>query len=281
MSARARLLRLALRVLARPLLARTISPVNARRRFQRAARMLFRAPPLSLLLPSAAGLPGLWVQNQAKGEGLVLYFHGGGYIVGAPETHAAMLAELMRLSGQRALLPLYRLAPEHPFPAAFDDALAAWQALRVRGYSPDQIILGGDSAGGGLALALLSHLCIAGQPPAGAFVFSPWTDLTFSGDSIRENAASEQMLPAERLAEGPPWLRARPIPPTRAFRRFGPGFPVRRRFWSMLPKPSFCAMTVCGCRARCHMPKSVWRAICRMPGRSFSTICPRRATRLP
>lgn len=199
MSLRARLLRLLLRAVARPLLAHSMDPAAARRRFLRAARVIFRAPPLSLILPFTADLPGLWVQNQPRGPGVVLYFHGGAYIMGAPETHAAMLAELMRMSGQQAFLPRYRLSPEHPFPAAFEDALAAWNALIARGYTPDRIILGGDSAGGGLALALLSHLCLTDQPPAGAFVFSPWTDMTFSGDSIRENAAREQMLPAARL----------------------------------------------------------------------------------
>lgn len=201
MSLRARLLRLLLRAVARPLLAHAKEPAAARHRFLRAARLLFRAPPLSLILPSSVGPPGLWVQNQPRGTGVALYFHGGGYIMGAPETHAAMLAELMRMSGLQVFLPRYRLAPEHPFPAAFEDALMAWNALIAQGYTPDRIILGGDSAGGGLALALLSHLCLAGQPPCGAFLFSPWTDMTFSGNSIRENAAQEQMLPAERLGE--------------------------------------------------------------------------------
>jgi len=201
MSPRARFLRLLMRAAVRPLIARSREPVAARRRFLRAAGILFRPPPLSLILNSPVGPPGLWVQNQPRGMGVVLYFHGGGYIMGAPETHAPMLAELMRMSGQQAFLPRYRLAPEHPFPAAFEDALAAWNGLIVRGCSPDQIILGGDSAGGGLALALLSHLCLAGQPPGGAFLFSPWTDLTLSGASHRENAGCEQMLPVSRLDE--------------------------------------------------------------------------------
>jgi epsilon-lactone hydrolase len=85
-------------------------------------------------------------------------------------------------------------------PAAFDDARAAWETLRAAGAPARRIVLGGDSAGGGLALALLAHLCRAGTPPAGAVAFSPWTDLTLSGGSLRDNAGREQYLPARRLA---------------------------------------------------------------------------------
>ncbi|MCC5971838.1 MAG: alpha/beta hydrolase fold domain-containing protein [Pararhodobacter sp.] len=201
MSLRARILRHVLRALARPQIARTATPQDARPRFLRAARLMFRPPPLSLILPASGPVAGLWVQNQPRGDGVILYLHGGAYVMGAPETHAAMLARLACLSGFPAFLPRYHLAPEHPFPAAFDDALAAWSRLLALGYAPGQIVLGGDSAGGGLALALLGHLCRIGQAPAGAFAFSPWTDLTFTGDSLRENAARDPLLPAERVAE--------------------------------------------------------------------------------
>lgn len=201
MSLRARFLPLLLRVALRPLIAGSIGPLVARRHFLTAARLVFRAPPLSLILRVQGPVPGLWVQNQPHRAGVILYFHGGAYLMGAPETHSAMLAELARLSGLPAFLPRYRLAPEHRFPAAFDDALSAWERLRALGYAPCEIVLGGDSAGGGLALALLSHLCRTGQAPAGAFALSPWTDLTFSGASLKINEGRDPLLPVSRTSE--------------------------------------------------------------------------------
>jgi acetyl esterase/lipase len=133
---------------------------------------------------------------------VVLYFHGGGYVFGSPRTHAAMLARLARHGGLRAVLPEYRLAPEAPFPAAVEDARTAWAALLARGTAPGRVVIGGDSAGGGLALALLGDLLERGAPlPAGVFAFSPLTDLGFSGASFAANAAAEVLLPAARAAE--------------------------------------------------------------------------------
>lgn len=201
MSLRARLLRGSMRAIMRPVLAVTQDIAGGRRRFLRATRLAFRAPPLSLILRMQGPVPSLWVENQPQGRGVILYFHGGAYLSGAPETHAAMAAELARRCASPVFLPRYRLAPEHPFPAAFEDALAAWNRLRALGHAPENIVLGGDSAGGGLALALLSHLCCGGQPPAGAFAFSPWTDLTLTGASLRENAARDPMLPVSRIGD--------------------------------------------------------------------------------
>lgn len=201
MSLRARLLRWLLWAIVRPLVAASLEVDGARRRFRRAARILFHPPPLSLILRAQGSVPGLWVQNQPRGGGVILYLHGGAYLMGAPETHAAMIAELARLTGLPAFLPRYRLAPEHPFPAAFDDALAAWNRLLALGHAPGEIVLGGDSAGGGLALALLSHLCRSGHPPAGAFALSPWTDLTFASRSLSTNARRDPLLPVDRIEE--------------------------------------------------------------------------------
>ena len=185
-----------------PVFARSALPEPSRSRYARLSRLSFRAPPLSLSQPAqVGGIPGLWVQNQPRRDEVVLYLHGGGYSIGSPETHQAMLAALAARTGMRAFLPDYRLAPEHPFPAAFDDALAAWHGLTRLGYRPNQIILGGDSAGGGLALAVLAHLCQIVQRPAGLFAFSPWTDLTFTGASLVTNAARERVIPAHRLTE--------------------------------------------------------------------------------
>jgi len=124
--------------------------------------------------------------------------HGGGYIAGSPRTHAKMLARLSRLTGLEVIAPWYRLAPEHPFPAAFNDAHAAFEALLARGYSASDIILGGDSAGGGLALALLGAICAEGNPPRGLFAFSPLTDTRSLSPSFSENEHRDPLLPASQ-----------------------------------------------------------------------------------
>lgn len=190
------------RLLARRRIASATDPGLARARFERSARRLFRMPPLTLRLEGAVGgVPGLWVQNHRRAEGVILFLYGGGYIVGSPATHAALAAALALRTGLPAFLPAYRHAPEHPFPAAFEDALAAFEGLLARGYAPHEILLAGESAGGGLALALLSRLCHEGRRPAGLVAFSPWTDLTLSGASLVTNAQRELILPAHRLTE--------------------------------------------------------------------------------
>ncbi len=201
MSLRARILRAILRRTVRPVLARASDPARERARFDRWAARLFPPPGDVRATETALGCPALRLDPPGAGDGMLLYFHGGAYLTGSPRSHAGLAGALARRAGVPAVLPRYRLAPEHPAPAAFDDALAAWQALRRQGRAAGRIVLGGDSAGGGLALALLAHLCAAGEPPAGAFAFAPWTDLTLSGASLRENAARDHYLPAGRLAE--------------------------------------------------------------------------------
>ena len=138
--------------------------------------------------------------NTPKDQGpLVLYFHGGGYVFGSPHTHKAMLAKLAQLSGCAAVLPHYRLAPEHAFPAPPEDAMTAYRA--VMDY-PGGIVLGGDSAGGGLALSLLGEIVRLGlQQPVGTFAFSPLTDLSFSAPSIVKNDPVDVVLPGTRVGE--------------------------------------------------------------------------------
>jgi acetyl esterase/lipase len=115
--------------------------------------------------------------------GVLLFLHGGGYVVG---THAALAAGLAGRAGLRAVLPDYRLAPEHRHPAAVDDALAAYRELIAEVGTADRVVLAGDSAGGGLALATVSAARTAGlAAPAAVVVFSPWVDLTGSGESMR------------------------------------------------------------------------------------------------
>lgn len=202
MSWQARVARVIALNVTRPSLGRRRDAAPARDHFERIARRVFRMPPDSLALDATVGgVPGQWVTNRPRDTGVILYCHGGAYLMGSPRTHAALAAALARRTGARVFLPDYRLAPEHPFPAAFDDALAAYDGLLAMGYRPGEIVIGGDSAGGGLALALLGHLCRQHRPPAGLFTFSPWTDLTFSGASLVTNASRDQVLPAHRLTE--------------------------------------------------------------------------------
>jgi epsilon-lactone hydrolase len=125
----------------------------------------------------------------------VLYLHGGGYYFCSPQTHRSLVFALARRSSARIFSLDYRLAPEHPFPAALDDALAAYRRLVADGVSPRTIVIAGDSAGGGLALATLLALRDAGDPlPAGGLLFSPWTDLAATGASITSNDGRDPMF---------------------------------------------------------------------------------------
>jgi epsilon-lactone hydrolase len=116
----------------------------------------------------------------------VLYLHGGGYTICSPATHRNLVGRIAKRAHAYALVPDYRLAPENPFPAALEDALSAWDWLLAQGYKEDHISLGGDSAGGGLAMALLFKLRERGKPfPASLILLSPWVDLIPSGDFAR------------------------------------------------------------------------------------------------
>ncbi|EIP84612.1 lipase/esterase [Burkholderia humptydooensis MSMB43] len=132
---------------------------------------------------------------------VILYLHGGGYCFCSPLTHRTVAAALAREADARAFSLDYRLAPEHPFPAAVNDTLAAYRGLLAEGVMPGRIVVAGDSSGGGLALALLMSLREAGDPlPAGAVLFSPWTDLAATGASLEENDESDVMLTAVAVA---------------------------------------------------------------------------------
>lgn len=119
---------------------------------------------------------------------VILYFHGGAYLAGSPRTHLALLTRLSQLTGVEVCAPSYRLLQTAPFPAAYEDAVAAWDRLMALGYGPADVVLAGDSAGAGLIFALLSHLTLTGQPPAAAVALSPWVDLTMSGESLADPA---------------------------------------------------------------------------------------------
>jgi acetyl esterase/lipase len=150
---------------------------------------------------SLAGVPVTWVTPRGGSEPrLVLYVHGGGFTVGSSRMLRDLLARLALASSGRILSPDYRLAPEHPWPAALDDLRTVWRAALAE-YAPKQIVLAGDSAGGNLVLALLLELRDRGEPlPAGAVLFSPWVDLACSAASFQTNADVD-VLDRELLLE--------------------------------------------------------------------------------
>ena len=212
-----RLLRALLRLTVRRQLARASDPAAARAQFLRSVRLFVPDPPGAVFLPDRPGdVASLWAWLAAQDDpghapraeepaqvasppGVLLYLHGGAFVLGSPRTHRALAARLAGAAGLRALLPHYRRAPEHPFPAALTDAMAVYEALLGRGYPAGRIALAGDSAGGGLALSLAAEIGRRGLPAPGALVaFSPVVDLTFSGASWRENHDRDPMLPAER-----------------------------------------------------------------------------------
>ncbi len=135
---------------------------------------------------------------QSRAEYCLLYLHGGGYVQSSLNTHFELMGRIARSCRCRVLGLDYRLAPEHPFPAALEDALAAYRWLLAQGMAPARLMIGGDSAGGGLALATLLALREQNLPlPAGAVLLSPWTDLTGSGDSLQSRADADPMLSPE------------------------------------------------------------------------------------
>ncbi len=206
MSLRRRLLNLTLRAFEKRYLARVENPELLRGQFERKARLWLRPPRKSAFSREVLdGVPVTWAlgpgvaQDRAAQDGpAILYLHGGGYVMGSPRTHRGLAARISARTGWPVCLPDYRLAPEHPFPAALEDALAAYIELS----GERRLILGGDSAGGGLALALLGEILKHGlRPPLGVFCFSPLTDMSFSGTSFADNRKADAMLPAARARE--------------------------------------------------------------------------------
>jgi monoterpene epsilon-lactone hydrolase len=147
------------------------------------------------------GVPAEWLYPaEADTKGVLLYLHGGAYILGSPKSHRDLVARLSAAAGLPALLIDYRLAPEHVFPAALDDALTVYQWLLDHGYPPEHIALSGDSAGGGLTLALLQTVRDRHLPqPACAALFSPWTDLAGTVKSRRAQEAVDPIFSADTI----------------------------------------------------------------------------------
>jgi acetyl esterase/lipase len=131
----------------------------------------------------------------------VLYLHGGAYVIGGVHTHRGLTGGVSRSSGARVLSVDYRLAPEHPYPAAVEDAVAAYGFLLEQGIRPEAIAIAGDSAGGGLTVATLLALREAGEPlPAAGVLISPWLDLSLSGETLKTKAAEDPLVTQDLLA---------------------------------------------------------------------------------
>ena len=151
----------------------------------------------------AGGVPAEWIATPDAIDGrIVLYLHGGGYCIGSVATYREMISRIARAAGARTLAVDYRLAPEDPFPAAVDDATAAYRWLLSNGVDPARLVVAGDSAGGGLTVATLVALRDAGDPlPAAAVCISPWADLECTGESITSRAEIDPLLQPEGLAK--------------------------------------------------------------------------------
>jgi monoterpene epsilon-lactone hydrolase len=147
-------------------------------------------------------ISGEWIEPKQSEDGMIFYVHGGGYISCSPATHRPISATLARKSRLRVFSLDYPLAPENPFPAALDNVFSAYRWLLAQNISPEKIALAGDSAGGGLILALLLRLRDANLPlPACAVCFSPWTDVAGTSESIRTNAGKCAMFYPENIQE--------------------------------------------------------------------------------
>jgi acetyl esterase/lipase len=149
------------------------------------------------------GVPGEWsIVPGSDDSRVLLYFHGGGYCSGSLVSHRRLVTEAGRKAGRRTLAVDYRLAPENPFPAAIEDAVKAWEFLRGHGVAADDIAVGGDSAGGGLTIALMTHLRDAGMElPCCGWLLSPWTDMTLSGSTLVTKEAVDPIIHTGYLRE--------------------------------------------------------------------------------
>ena len=187
-----------LRVLVKRKLEKAFTPSEARAAFGRHPPQPVRG--VSFKAEKAGGVCGEWARSPGSSAGVMLYLHGGGYFACSPATHRPLTGGFAQY-GFAVFAPAYRLAPEHPFPAAIDDALACYRAL-LAAHGAERLVVAGDSAGGGLALGTLLAAREAGLPmPARLVLFSPWTDLAATGASIQANAARESMLVGSRIQE--------------------------------------------------------------------------------
>ena len=207
--------------------------LSAEHRFRRNRRFLATdrskpGPMVQIKPDQLAGLPVEWVRprslTQPDTAPICLYLHGGAFAMGGLNSHRDLAAQLARRAQIRLLMVDYRLAPEHPFPAALDDVLAVYRALLAQGIPAQRLLLGGDSAGGNLALGTAQAIRAQGlAPPAALVLFSPWLDLTGHSPSRQANAASDVMLSQQVLDEAAAlYASGLPLDDARLSPLFGP-----------------------------------------------------------
>jgi acetyl esterase/lipase len=175
--------------------------INEQRARQEKSVRFFRLPKqIRRQVITDIGVPSEWIHSPDSCSGTILYLHGGAYALGSINSHRELIARLVDTTNCRALAINYRLAPENPFPAALEDAINAYDWLISIGINPSRICIAGDSAGGGLAIATLLALREKDMPlPAGVLCFSPWFDLTLSGDSVYKNENLDPILSSSIL----------------------------------------------------------------------------------
>jgi acetyl esterase/lipase len=184
---------------ARAVLAREPTPERIRALVERTARLLARREMYEASTSFAVGEASAWWVEPAgaAANGVILYFHGGGFIASSRAIHEPLLAALGRAAGARGLMVDYRLAPEHPVPAALEDCYAAWNFVLSSGIDPGRVVIAGDSAGGNLAVVTAMRARDEGLPlPAALVLMSPVLDLTFSGASVDRNDGLDPMFRA-------------------------------------------------------------------------------------
>jgi monoterpene epsilon-lactone hydrolase len=178
-------------------------PIEKQRRWlERVARLTLVPRVAAFTAATVGGVPGEWVSRRgaASPHRVILYLHGGAYCVGSPLTHRALTGNLALAAEARVFVADYRLAPEHPFPAALDDAVAAYEGLLANGHEPSDLVIAGDSAGGGLTAATALRLRDLGRPlPSALVLFSPWTDLSLA--DLGPEPPGEPMITRPWVAE--------------------------------------------------------------------------------
>jgi len=181
----------------------SLTVAERRAQYERAEKVFPTPAEVKVERVTAPAVPAEWLRPPGAVAGrVVLYLHGGGYVIGSPRSHRHLAAAIATAGQASALLLDYRLAPEHPYPAAVDDATAAYRWLLDQGIAPGRIVIAGDSAGGGLTVATLLALRDARLPrPAGGVCISPWVDLTCGGASYRTKAEADPIVKEASVGE--------------------------------------------------------------------------------
>jgi epsilon-lactone hydrolase len=183
--------------------ARPVGWAERRQRLDEIGSVWPVADDIALETTELDGVPAEWsIAPGSDASRVLLFFHGGGYCSGSILSHRRLVTEAGRAARIRTLALGYRLAPEHPFPAALEDATTAWRSLRRQGFAASNIVVGGDSAGGAITLALLNDLRDTGEAlPACGWLMSPWTDLTLSGTTLATKDSVDPIIHKGYLEE--------------------------------------------------------------------------------